>query len=498
MKNLKRIASLMLALLIVLSMMPAAFAEEATGNGTITITGVSTDVTYEIYKLLDLESYDNAAGAYSYTVNSAWAGFFALEDTLKYVKITDGYVTWIATESDAVAFAQKALAYAEDNGIEPVQSSENEGQLVITDGAGKFSGLELGYYLIDSTLGALCGLTTTNPNGYINSKNGAPTIDKQVQEDSTTNWGASNTADVGQTVNYHTTINVHDGAQNYVLHDKMSGGLTFAEESVVIEHVIPSVSGDPDIHIVPPADYTVKTDDLTDDCTFEIEFSDELLAKLETNDKLIVYYSAVVNKDAVIGEDGNPNEAWLDFGEGNHTTHDTTTTYTYGFDIVKTDETNKTISGAEFLIYDAETGGNVIPVVPLVTVAEGEDEYGARVTEYVRAGEGETGETIVLARGAVRVEGFDNGTYYLEEVKTPDGYNKLTSRQKFIISDGNLYSVFSGSDYSAGSGIQVVNKTGTMLPQTGGIGTTLFYVIGGVLVAAAVVLLVTRKRMSEK
>ena len=105
--------------------------------------------------------------------------------------------------------------------------------------------------------------------------------------------------------------------------------------------------------------------------------------------------------------------------------------------------------------------------------------------------------TIVVTGGKVRVEGFDNGTYYLEEVKAPEGYNKITVRQKFIIQDGNLDAIFNGGIYSTGSGVHVVNKTGSLLPETGGIGTTLFYVLGGLLVAGAVVLLITRKRMGE-
>ena len=114
---------------------------------------------------------------------------------------------------------------------------------------------------------------------------------------------------------------------------------------------------------------------------------------------------------------------------------------------------------------------------------------------YRRAKVGEEGVAIVVKDGKVRVVGFDNGTYYLEETVAPQGYNKLTARQKFIISDGNLDAVFNEGVFSTGSGVHVVNKTGTMLPETGGMGTVMFISFGMLLVLAAGVLLVTKKRM---
>ena len=116
---------------------------------------------------------------------------------------------------------------------------------------------------------------------------------------------------------------------------------------------------------------------------------------------------------------------------------------------------------------------------------------------YRRARADEAGVSIVVKDGKVRVVGFDNGTYYLEETDAPDGYNKLTARQKFIISDGNLDATFNGETYSTGSGVHVVNKTGSMLPETGGIGTVIFTVLGSAVVLVTGVVLVTKKRMSK-
>ena len=478
----KKIISLALVVILAMSLATAAFAAET--NGSITINGISTGNVYEIYKLMDLESYNTSTGAYSYKVNSAWTNFFATTEAQAYVTIDSaGYVTWIAAEDDATVatFAKLALAYAKANGIAAVKSSNVAGDFEITGTSGTFSGLPLGYYLVDSTMGALCGLTTTNPNASINAKNGSPTIDKQVQEDSTEQWGDGNTADIGQTVNFRVTINVHAGAENYVLHDQMTAGLTF-QGVTKIEHIQPATSTTTE---TPASYYEVVTEGLTDGCTFEVRFTQEFCDHLETNDKIVIYYSAMLNRNAIVSGEGNNNEAWLEYGEEHFTTHDSTVTKTYGFDIVKTDSQNALIDGAEFKIYDAANGGNEVAVVLM-------DDG----VTYRRARADETGVSIVVKNGQVRVVGFDNGTYYLEETKSPDGYNKLTARQKFIISDGNLDATFNGGTFSTGSGVHVVNKTGTMLPETGGIGTVLFITFGMIVVIGTGLLLVTKKRMS--
>lgn len=475
----KKFIAILTAVMMIMALIATpVFAEEL---GSITINGASKGNTYSIYQLLNLESYDKDSGAYSYKVNSAWVNFFK-EGTgaFDYVAINDAeYVTWTAATDDATvaAFAKLALKFAKDNGITALASkTPAEGESSI-----KFTDLVLGYYLVDSTMGALCGLTTTNPDASINAKNAAPTIYKQVQEDLTNQWGDENTADIGQTVEYRITINVHEGAENFVIHDKMPAGVTF-ESVTKIDH-IPTSTGVAETAAT--SMYTVKSSGCADDCTFEIEFSTELCDHLETNDKVVIYYSGTLNAGAVINGSGNINTAWLSFGEGHNTEKSSVTTYTYEIDIVKTDSQNVLIDGATFKIYDSATGGNEIKVVKI------DDKT------YRRALDGEESSGILVKDGLVTVQGFDNGVYYLEEISAPDGYNQLTSRVKFTVSDGNLDAVFNDGIYSTGSGVHVVNKTGSMLPETGGLGTTIFVTLGGLTVLAAGVVLFAKKRMSQ-
>ena len=557
----KRLFALTLALIMVLSMATVAFADENTNAasepelGSVTINGIAVKdgtlepvATYSVYRILDLESYNTTSGAYSYKINSAWTNFIlAAEqpnppasgevlppvlnpDVAPYLSVdTSGYVTWIGGDSDdnVAAFAKLALDYAKKNGISAIKSSATTGQFVVDqkledDGTttifGKFSGLPLGWYLVDTTTGALCGLTTTNPDASINAKNGSPTIDKQVQEDSTSNYGDSNTADIGQTVNFMTTINVHAGAQNYVLHDTMSIGLTFKPETVRAEHIVPGTTTT--TTEVPANMYTVVTEGIDDGCTFHVVFEQEFCDHLQTNDKVVVYYSAMLNRNAVVAGDGNGNETRLQFGENHTTTTDKTKTYTFSFDVVKTDSQNTLIDGAVFRIYDAATAGAEVPVVILecVTTENADealkDEHGnfirydhdnnalteglmvKEIKSYRRARSDESGIPIFVKNGLITVKGFDNGTYYLEEIEAPDGYNKLNTRQKFIISDGNLSATFNGGTFSTGSGVHVVNKTGSMLPETGAMGTLMFISFGMFVALGTGILLVTKKRMS--
>lgn len=492
----KKVSRILVAILVIALMASFALPAFAAGAGKITITNAREGVDYSIYKLLDLESYDTATGAYSYKVNSNWTAFFATTDAQAYFKVDESnYATWIAAEDDATvaAFAKLALDYAKANAIAAVETkAPAAGSNTV-----EFTGLDLGYYLVDSSLGALCGLTTTNPTASVNEKNSPPTVNKDVKEDSTGQWGDSNTADIGQIVEFRATIDVHAGTESLVFHDQMSAGLTFLPETVELHHLKPGASETKDT-VVPTSYYELVTTGLSDGCTFEIRFTEAFCEHIEANDKVVIYYDAMLNRNAVVAGEGNPNTSRLVYGDNNFSEPSITKTYTFGIDIVKTDSQNILIDGAEFKIYDAATGGNEVAVVPLMAddnVTPILDSNGNPM--YRRARADETGVSIVVKGGHVTVVGFDNGVYYLEETKAPAGYNILSARQKFTIADANLESVFNDGIYSTGSGIHVVNKAGTMLPETGGIGTILFIGIGSFLVLSMGVLLVVKKRMTQ-
>ena len=210
--------------------------------------------------------------------------------------------------ADPAAFAKAALAYAkeqtssiaEDFKVAPEATAGNTTSTVT------FDKLSLGYYLVDSSVGALCSLDTTAKEVEIEEKNGVPSVEKKVQEDSTSKWESSNTADIGQTINFQTTITAQAGAQNYVLHDKMEKGLTFNNDINVKKNGTD----------VDTSNYKLITN-TTDDCTFEIVFTQEFCDALNAKDTIIVTYSATLNENAKIGETGNTNEAKLEYGDKN-------------------------------------------------------------------------------------------------------------------------------------------------------------------------------------
>lgn len=476
----KKTMSVLLALVLLLALSVPAMAA---GEGTITINNAVVGQTYTIYEILYLESYNPAEGseAYAYKATTAWNEFIN-SDGIKgtYMDVdAQGYVTWVEG-ADAAAFAKLARAYAADaNNNVTAQGTANADSKKVT-----FNNLELGYYLVDSTLGTLCSLDTTNPTVFIDEKNAEPSNVKTVEEDSTGAYGSTNDADIGQTVNFKSTITAQAGAENYVFHDKMSGGLTFgAVTSVTLKH-----KEDTEAATVASENYEVNTSNPEDGCTFEIVFTQAFCDTLKANDKIEISYTATVNENAVVGGNGNPNESHLSYGDQNHPTTtppSTTTTYTWKIDVLKYtmkgDEEVK-LADAVFTLSKSIDGTD-----PIALISEDNNVYRVAKT-------GETGITQITtdATGAFTIKGLDSDTYYLTEIAQPAGYNKLADPIKVVIDDhGN---VKYNNDYTGT--VRVENKTGAELPSTGGVGTTVFYVVGGLMVLLAVVLLVTRKKMS--
>ena len=502
MKLIKKMLAIMFAFMMIVGMgtnVKAEAGETQSTSGSITINNAVKDQTYSIYKILELESF--SGDNYSYKpASEKWKNFLNTEDAKKYVTINEnGYVNWKGDSNDARAseFAKLALEYAKDKQISYVD------QVTAVTSEVQFSNLSFGYYLVDSSVGALCGLDTTNPAVTIQEKNGTPTVEKKVKEDSTNEFGLSNTADIGQTVEFQTTITAQAGAQKYVLHDRMDAGLTFTENvSVSLKK---NGQEQTTLTNADNKDYVLKTSELGETaptCTFHIEFTTVLCDSLSAGDQIIVSYSATLNENAVVGNAGNKNNTWLKYGNGTDTAYSTTTTKTYEipvFKYAKKDSVKKGLAGAKFTLSKNAAGSSPINLIKVY------DEADNTKLTYRVAKEGEAlsvTDITTPSKGEFVIQGLDADTYYLTETEAPKGYNKLAAPIKVEINDDAAGTLkIDGQDKIDGVSItqvNVENKTGTLLPSTGGMGTTIIYMAGAILVIASGIVLVSKKRSKAK
>ena len=498
MKLIKKIAAIMFAFMMVVSMSCNVKADEGTSpatTGTITINNAIPKQTYTIYKILDLESYSpkevngKETGNFAYKPSSEWKSFIE-GGSVKDIYFTfDGeYVSW-KESADPAAFAKLALDYAKQNSsiiktfkVEkaPAASAEQATTTVT------FRGLDLGYYLVDSSVGTLCSLDTTKPAATIQEKNGVPSVDKIITSGGVVSAdGKYNSASIGDTVYFKTTINAQPGAQNYVLHDKMTEGLTLDSNSIKVQ------KNSDDVEI---ANYTLKTSDFTDGCTFEIVFGQTFCDDLQKDEKITVTYSAVLNEKAEIGNvDKNKNETWLKYGENNNleTTHPTTTTKTFEMNVFKFYKDKKNsdketgLADAVFTLSKNENGSNPIKLI----------DKGSYIYRVAKTDETNTITKVTTpADGKFTIQGLGAGTYYLTETQQPEGYNKLSGPVTVVIDENGKVTV-DGVDADP---VKVLNKTGTVLPSTGGMGTTMIYLVGAILVLGSGVVLATKRRVKGK
>ena len=457
MKSIKKLICMLF--MLVLSVVNVSAAEK----GTITINKAIVNESYNIYKVLDLETYDKVNNHYIYRAASGWETF--LDGATDYLEARnengDKYYVWKdgVDKSRAKEFAEKAYKYAKDNNITPTMTQKANSTSV------KFDNLDLGYYLVDSSVGALLHLTTTNPTATVNEKNTLnPNVDKNVLENSTGVYGKENDDIIGSTINYKSTITTGAGYGSYVLYDKMDVGLTFNSNSVIVK------IGDV---VVDANNYVVKTN--VTGYTFVIEFNDEFILKQPKNTNIDVYYTATLNKDAIIEGDGNINETFLKYGNNITTDKKKTITYTYAFEIIKTNKEGVELTGAEFKLLDKN--GNEIKVVL-------KDE----VSNTYRVATGSE-EGVTIKAGKATIEGLDKDSYKLEEVVSPKGYNKLTSPVEFSVNGKTNVTIIERTL------VDVINYTGSELPETGGIGTKLFITSGLSLVLICGLVLVTKLRL---
>ena len=529
MKKMRKMIALMIAMVMVIGTMSmTAFATSAEApKGSIEITSPVTDpnaanTTYEAYKIFDMttDGTTDDNGDYSavaYTINPAWTGFFAtgapgaayisatdtgnlnrivIDGVTKYINITDSNVQDFAT--DAFEYAQKT----------PVAATTSKS---VAQGATevKFEGLELGYYMVYpkgasinlGTYTSIVSISNTSPNGQIEQKAKWPGL-KKVADDIS--------VEVGQKVTYTLTSNVPNTSgfnKKYEMDfsDKTSAGLTFdGADSITV-----TIGGTP---LTKGTDYTVDTTTADFKVTIDMLTGEEnnKTAKYTYNDEIKVTYTATVNENAVTKIDENTAELAYNNDPKNTESKDKTPpvvvkVYSSKLVIEKVDAKNKTkkLAGAKFVLR-AKTVGSATGDSHETDLAAGKYYYydtAAKDVKWVTPTSEkpedlakDTTITVVTtdANGEAKFDGLEDGVYELIEVEAPAGYNLLTAPTEATIA---------GSDSDVTKltvTAEVGNNSGTQLPSTGGIGTTLFYVVGSILVIGAAVLLISKRRMSNR
>lgn len=500
MKLIKKIAAIMFAFMMVFSLstnVKAESGEQNTKKGTITISNAIEGQEYKIYKILNLESYsydtDPKDGAYSYTLtNDGWKKFFETGDGKNYVTVENDYVKWNSTDTDAANLAKAAIAFAkeETNGVTSLdltpsitkRNSDGTVELTYTD-------LDLGYYLVDSSVGALCGLDTTNSKVDIKEKNKQPTVTKKILENNQEK--DSNTASVGDVITYQMHVVIPVGTEKCTLHDEMTG-LEFNGNKYDQNSKIYLYDGDTAFKEREHYNFKQTTDGFT------VEFTEKYLKSTTKERHVIISYNAILTKGALMGNDGtaNTNDAWLTYGDKNTvSTHSTTNTYTFKFPVFKyTGDLNNNptaLSGAEFKLYSDSNCQTEIKLAQTATT-----------NNYRKYINGDTEANIVTdATGRFTISGLAEDTYYLKETKAPNGYNKLKGPIAVKLERGADGAPFMSIYQDGGTKtetINVQNNKGSLLPQTGGMGTTLIYLIGGALVLGSGIVLANKKRAKAK
>ena len=475
MKKMKKIFALLIAMVMVLGMSTSVFAAS---DGTITIQNTVKDKSYEVYKVFDA-TYSGTN--VSYTYDGSNATFLAA------LQGESSPFTATANTAGTYNIALKEGKTASDVSTFLTAQKANLGSAVKTaTGDGKtqtLTGLDYGYYYITTTTGsavtidsALKDVTVIDKNEVIPPPDKAEKVANGEWTEEPESGNERTTGNIGDTVNYKVTgsFNRYQGEElvtKITFTDTMSAGLT-PNKDVVIKingttvDVTPTYSNSDRTWT---AEITTAT--VADDGTITFNY--------DTPSTYEITYSAVINENAKIADPEN-NTFTLKYNDKGDQS-DTTEVVTYKIDLKKVDPSGTKLAGAKFKLYDAATEGNEI----LVVLVSGTGDKTSTVDNvYRHAKANETGvEMVTGTTGKIIVQGLANGSYYFEETEAPEGFNKLTARtDATTITDANAT-------------ITVTNQSGTELPSTGGMGTTIFYIIGAILVIGAGVVLVTRRRM---
>ena len=459
MKNMKKIVALLLATVMVMAMSMSVFAA---GTGTITINVPQTEqpttseTTYKIYKVFDADgngtniSYKLVSGK-----TTAPAGFTV---------DPAGNVTYSGTSTTSELTADDIAAIA---------SYVTEADLVdtVTAAAGATSvtskALPNGYYYITTSTGTAVTVDSTNPNVTVDDKNVIPKVVKSAG----TQYNAESLkaiAAVGTDQSFTAQITTTHGAKNLVFEDTMTN-MSYNEDVAI------TVSAG-----TAPTAEQAKVE--TTDTGFKVTFDNAYIAGLDDGTTITLKYTGKITSDAL---STNPakNKATLTSGDnnGNKSESEEVEVYNAKISVLKQDGNSEALAGAGFVLKNADK-----KYYKLVAAT---DTAAAHI-EWVDA-IGDADEHVSDAQGNVPAfTGLADGTYTLEEKTVPAGYNKAADVDVTI----------AGENYEASNLEQektIVNQSGSVLPSTGGIGTTMFYIVGSVLVIGAAVVLISKRRMAR-
>lgn len=488
-------------------------------DGTITVANPVAEKTYTAYKIFDVV-YSATGGNYTYTISSTSPWFNAVKSysklVLTQVRGTETYVLTSHTFS-APEFAAYLYGFV-DGKEDPADITDTSAKTLEYTAAGttQITQLDHGYYFVTSSLGSLCSLTTTDPDATIYEKNDHPKIEKKIVEGQ--NKVDYNNAAIGDTVHYEITSKVPamEGYTKYVFKvtDVLSKGLTYKADTLTVKIG--------DVTLTKDTDYTVTTSTTDEGTQIVIDFTNFIQHKDKLNQAITITYDAVVNNDAVIGVAGNPNKVQLEYsndpaqsgeGEGqpstDHTEWDEVVTYVTEIILNKVDKENQPLAGATFTL-TGEKLNTVIVKHQETSTAEDGTVTTQNKTTIITKTENVSYTATTGPDGKLTFTGLAAGTYIITEIKAPDGYNLLTSPITVTIgwnaptsadsincTWSYTWSGIEGAKDNNTNTITVVNTTGSKLPSTGGMGTTVLYAVGGALVLAAFVLIVTKRRASE-
>lgn len=517
MKRIKKFAAALLTAIMMMTMTVTAFAAESNGTLTVNVKGGQTlaNQTVNVYKLFDMTvSGSGESLNYGYKINETYKSIL---DKVLGAEVTDksdqGYYEAVQkatsdgkngnnTQKFANDFTKELLNYNKSNTSAKIEATVTKTfDKASTETSTTFDGLAYGYYLvcqtgtkaIQSSLVAL-----TEPTATVNLKSEAPKIEKKA--DKTTIF-------VGETVTYTVAGQVPDttGYDNYIykIHDTLTSGLDFVTNTEGTKVKVTVKIGDTTVD-VNEADFVNATGEVvtTPTRTMVLDLSGKVRAAT-TGQTIVVTYQAKVNKDAVVE---TKNSATLEYSNNPGTNETGTTkpsevvTPTYPLDINKINaKDKKMLAGAHFTLYGSTSEGTIDKTKAIKVTKDGEGKY--TYASDQNATENTTTDMVTVAdkidgKGNLHINGLAAGTYYLEETKAPDGFNKLANPIKVTIAktSDTEWTISKNDTKEEDKIIDIENSTGSLLPSTGGTGVIVFAGVAILLVFGVVVSFIRDKR----